>query len=274
MPETLFGQSAQLLEAAGQKQTQEGAQEAKAEEIGARAGEAASSEIGADRRQKAGAMDAQKLQAIKGQMDQAENMVTLTPQLALGMVKNTGDKEWMKAIGQKMRADVMMSFYTHGIKTEQAKKAPHVTQIYDENGKVRHAVVYTDEDGNTQQLTLDAGMTPDQLNKGKGGKGKGGKEDDTDFKKNKVFLSEYDRRKAEYSDPIKAKEAQDADPAKYAEDIQWLKDKRDKYDKITSAMGDVGAGAEGKGGGGAGGGKSSDNAPFDADAFIKDALSQ
>ena len=271
--DTAFGASAELLGEAGQ--TELGVSKLKTEQTGQTmdAGVQASTQMGEDRRQ--GTFDqkqkaAQALAKFKAQQAMQGKLVTITPQIALGMVKNTGDKEWLAAVGQQMEAPVLMSLYTHGIKTDQAKKAPKITQIYDDDGKVRHAVVYTDEDGNQQQLLLDKGMTPEQLNKGKGGKGKAGSGGDDTFKKNKQFLTEYDKRKAEYSDPLKAHEVQKSDPKRYDEDMQWLKDNQDTYDSLTKQMGKAG------GGGGAApdaGGGQQDNAPFDADDFIKEALS-
>jgi hypothetical protein len=122
MPDNLFASAANLLSSAG-SQTQETAnRDQKTQEMGVTAGENASSELGAERRQQAGAMDAQKLTILKDKLDQASNMVQVTPQIALGLVKNTGDKEWLKMVGQKMRADVMFSMYQYGANLKMQSK--------------------------------------------------------------------------------------------------------------------------------------------------------
>ena len=61
------------------------------------------------------------------------------------------------------------------------------------------------------------------------------------------------------------------DPDKLSQQQQWIRDNQDQYDKLVKGMGKAGGGGEGQPAP-AGGAPSSDNAPFDADAFIKDAL--
>jgi hypothetical protein len=173
-----------------------------------------------------------------------------------------------------MRADVVMAMYTHGIKLNESKKAPKVTQIYDANGRIRHAVVYTDEDGNEQQLMLDQGITPENLNKGKGGGKKGGSGSDDSLKKMKEFNRAYEKARSEISDPSKAGQMKATDSKGFEEKMQWLKDNQDQYDANIKALG-KGGGAEIPGQApGTGTPAAPDNAPFDADAFIKDALGQ
>jgi len=273
MPDNLFGTAAGLLEGAGQQQLEEKKVEQVPQSEGVKAGESAAGNISAEKQTAMSGQQAQQLAVLKDKLDQASNMMTITPQVALGMVKNTGDKEWMKAIGQKMRADVVLGMYTHGIKLNQAKKAPKVTQIYDKDGKVRHSVVYTDEDGNEQQLMLDEGMTPDQLNKGKGGKSKSGSGSDDSLKKMKEFNRAYEKARSEISDPSKAAQLQATNPESFKEKSQWLKDNQDQYDANIKALG-KGGGAAIPGAAAPAGEGGADNAPFDADAFIKDALGQ
>jgi len=174
MPDTLFGQSAQMMGEANQQQANTQNIDQRKQEATMKAGEAASSEIGADRRQKMGAEEQQKLLQQKAMLDQAENMITITPQLALGLTKNTGEKDWLPAVGQKMRADVYTGLYTHGLALANAKKSPKVTLTYDKKGNVSHTLVWQDEDGNPQQIQLDEGSAAKLLNEGKGGGRKSG----------------------------------------------------------------------------------------------------
>ena len=244
--------------------------------------EGASRTTSADKDRKAEANTAevpgtnQGLEVLKDKMDQAENMVSITPQIALGMVHNTGDKEWLKAVGQKMRADVLMPLYTHGIKLEQAKKAPKITQVYDKDGKVRHSVVYTDENGDEQQLLLDEGMTPEALNKGRGGAGGGkrgggaggAKKDDT-LAKQKAFMASHEKQAALLNDASKSSALKATDPEQYQRMKEEYEKDQDRYDQLKTQMGAAGAPAPAAGGKSAGSG---DSSPFNPDDLIKEAL--
>lgn len=258
MADELFSAGAGLLKGAADTAVD---QNLKEKELRQKSGDAASGELGADRRQMSVQQAAMALQKLKD----AEDQITITPQIALGLVKNTGNKEWLSATGTKMRADMLLGIYTAESKRKYQQK---LTQTYDKDGTVRHVLITPDEEGNPTEWYLDPGMNADKLHPGKGGKGGSGG-DDT-FKKNKEFLAQYNKRRAEYSDPIKAKEIQQTNPDKYNEDQQWLKDNMDQYDKLTRSMGKAGAqppkpaaGASGDSGGSQG---------FDADAFIKEAL--
>jgi hypothetical protein len=230
-----------------------------------------SAQAGADLEAKKSEATAQEgIAAMNEKLDQAENMVTITPQIALGMVKNTGDKEWLKAVGTKMRSDVAIAMYTNSIKTEYAKHQPKVTQVYGDDGKIRHAVVYTDPDGNQQQLLLDPGMKPEQLNKGKGGSAKpSNKASDDTFKKNKEFMRAHEKQASLLNDPVKSKELQATNADQYNKMKEEFDKDQDRYDQLKTQMGAAGGSAAPA----AGGGQQSDNAPFDADALIKEALS-
>lgn len=268
--DTLFPAGAELLRAAGSQSDAISKDNQAKTDATIKTGDSASSELGAERRQ----MSSQQAAVALQKMTDQENKIQITPQLALGLVKNTGDKSWLQAVGTKMRADVYTGLYTHGMSLAQAKKAPKITQTFDKDSNtIRHAVVYTDEDGVIQTLPLDSGITPKKLNEGKGGnrgggKGGGGNADSMDFKKRKEFLAQFNKRRAEYADPARAAEAKALDPEKYNQDMQWIKDKQDLYDKITTEMSQ--GGGTGNEAPAAAGGNS--GAPFDADAFIKDAL--
>ena len=274
-PGTLFGEATQALEGASStaQKTNEIAQKDRSNTI--KAGEAAGGEVGASGRQAAGAQDAQKLAELHSKLNQAENMFTVTPQIALGLVKNTGDKSWLEAVGKPIRADVFSALYTHGMALANEKKSPKVTLTYGKDGKVSHTLVWQDADGNPQQIQLDQGMATKLLNEGKGGGKKGGDSSSEELKKMKEFNRAYEKARAEISDPFKAKTLQMTNPEKFAQSEQWLKDNQDQYDANIKALGKGGGAAVGGGGApAAGGGAQPDNAPFDADAFIKDALGQ
>lgn len=271
-PGSLYGEGAQLLEGSAQTQTDTAKLEQAKTDTTVEAGKASGAQLGETERQISSQQATMALEKMKASDKMQGKVVTITPQIALGMAKNTGDPSWMQAIGQDMRSDVLMSLYTHGIKLDQAKKAPKITQVYDANGKIRHAVVYTDEQGNIQQLILDAGITPENLNKGKGGKGgRGGAGKDPEemsFKEKKAFIDMYQKRRAEYSDPMRSEDIKKRNPEKYNQDQQWLKDNLDTNDQILKSMGQGGAAAPSSGG------TATPEAPFDADAFIEDALGQ
>lgn len=271
MADTLYPAAGQLLQGSAQTALGNAELEQKKTQTTVQAGEAASSELGADRRQMSSQQAQQKLVQMQAEARLKGEMITITPQLALGLVKNTGDKGWLQAAGQSMRADVYTSLYTHGMDLAYAKKAPKITQIYDENGKIRHAVVYTDEQGNQQQLMLDAGMTPEKLHPQRPGAGRAGAANSMDFKKNQQFIRSYEKARGEMADPARASQLKSTNPDSYTEKTQWIKDNQDKYDSIVKSMGNAGSGGAAAPAAG-GGGAAPDNAPFDADSFIKDAL--
>jgi hypothetical protein len=209
MADNLFGASAGLLESAGQKQTQN-------MEIAQKPITQATDASNTARQNQVSAQDAQKLAMLKSQLDQAENMIDITPQIALGLVKNTGDKEWMKAIGQKMRADVVMAMYTHGINTKISQK--EITTMIGKNKVTLQP--YIDDDGQlaVKQIASDEGTTTDI------------KKEEADAKKKKA---EADATKASGSTK-KASGSTKMDPA----DVEFMKDFRTAK-KNTSGINDV-----------------------------------
>lgn len=271
MAETLFPAGAQLLQGAANTASNIGQQRVERERIRTQAASQALSEIGDNVRE----ISNQRAQMALKQMEMEGNQVEITPQIALGLAKNTGDKEWMMSVGQKMRADVLLGIYTHGINLVAAKRSHKITQVYDKEGKVRHSVVYTDEAGNLQQLILDAGMTPEKLHPSRSREGAQLKVDQLTFQQRKEWVRDYEKRRTEYSDPIRAKMVQGQNPEKYKEDQQYLEDYRDTYDEILKSF------VKGQGNkpgsprltpGSDSGGEP--EAPFDAEAFIQDALGQ
>lgn len=258
MAETLYPAGAQLLEGAAQTATAQSGQQVEREKIAATQ----------EQSQQKNMVD-----LVNSHLDRQANQVTITPQIALGLVKNTGDKSWLEAVGQPMRADVMLGLYQYGMRVKNSKYTPKITDTYTKDGKVQKALAWVDPDTEQPMMyTLGEGMSPEKLHPGKG-KGSGAGADD-DFKKKKTFIHEYEKRRMEYSDPIKAQEAQKTNPEKYEEDIQWLKDNRDDYDSAIKMMSGRGTGGAAPAAGGSGGSGGGSSAPFDADSFIKDALGQ
>lgn len=69
-------------------------------------------------------------------LDREAQFVTITPQIAHGFSKNTGDEGWMQQVGQKMRADVLMGIYTHQLGTKnqidiqkEISNRPHYLEV-------------------------------------------------------------------------------------------------------------------------------------------------
>lgn len=132
---TLFGEATQAL--SGASQTATAADEIKQKD---RADSMRSGDEAAKR--------------VSEQMDREENMIKVTPQLALGLVKNTGDKSWLQAVGQNMRADMYTALYTHGINT-RIKSTPVTAMVgknkvtfqpgFDDNGQIQMTQIASDE---------------------------------------------------------------------------------------------------------------------------------
>ncbi len=270
-PGSLYGEGAQLLEGAATTQAQAGELEQKKTAAQLDVGKSASSELTGEREQISGQQATMALEKLKASEKMQGKVTTITPQIALGLAKNTGDKEWMSAIGQDMRTDVLLGMYTHGMTVAQQKKQPKITQIYDKSGKIRHAVVYTDEQGNQQEMLLDEGMTPEALNKGKnvGRGGKGGAGGSDEFKNKKEFIANYQKRRNELADPMRAKDLKSSNPQKYEQDQQFLQDYKDQYDKDIKEMSQGGSsGSEGSPAPSPGGGKA-----FDPNSIFDEVLS-
>src|SRR5579864_6452652 len=99
--DTLFPESAELLGQAGAQTSRNAEVGSKAQEQTIQAGDR-----GADRTQNTAEFQQRqaaqkKLQQYKMMQAAQGKMTTISPQIALGLVKNTGDKEWMKSIGQQ-----------------------------------------------------------------------------------------------------------------------------------------------------------------------------
>jgi hypothetical protein len=145
-PGSLYGEGAAMLEAAGGQASNIAKQKQAATDTSVQAGEAASREVGEKDRQ----MSAQDAQMRLKQMELQENQIKITPQLALGLVKNTGDKSWMETVGQPMRSDVLLSLYTHGINTRIAGKEYKtisdgkeyvIANDIDDNGEIKPRII-------------------------------------------------------------------------------------------------------------------------------------
>ena len=156
MADTLFPAALQGQEAALQGANANADRQQETQKEGVDAGKAASSNLAGERQQAMSGQQAQQLAQLKDKLDQASNMVTITPQIALGLVKNTGNKEWLKAIGQKQRADVVLSFMRDGINKRIAGKE-YTTSL---DGKDYRIGMNIDDNGDPQPSILSIGDTP------------------------------------------------------------------------------------------------------------------
>lgn len=270
MADDLFGPATELLRTASQGAQADADRTKTSTDQLTRSGDAASTQLGEDRRQKSGQIQEKDMAMLQSKLDQQKNEMMITPQIALGLVKNTGDKEWMKAVGTKMRSDVVLGMFSHGMDLAYAKKQPKITQIYDASGKIRHAVVYTDENGNQQELMLDAGITPAKLNEGKGGRGRGGAGGDDDLKKQKAFMSAHEKQAALLNDASKSEQLKATNPEQYNRMKEQYEKDQDRYDQLVTQLGSAGAAKPDASAGGSS--AAPGDTPFDADALIKEAL--
>lgn len=136
------------------------------------------------------------------------NMVTITPELAKGLVDSTGDKSWEQAMGTKMDGKIYSSLLTMGVRKNYRNNIIGTpsgtfqyntdTQQFDKigdakptkmtgylHGKKFSGTISYDDSGQPMFKPLDEGITPadEHPNKGKGA----GKEDPQD----KEFLKTY-----------------------------------------------------------------------------------
>ena len=256
MADTLFPAAGQLLEGAANTNTQTNDLLQKQKQLTSNQGQSAGSEVGANERQMSSQEAAQKLKQME-----LQDTINITPQIALGLAKNTGDPSWMQAVGTPIRPDVMLVLYTHGMAVNNSKKSPKVTQVYDADGKVRHAVVYTDEEGNVQQHVIDEGMTPEKLHPGKPGAAK-----DTSQKKSEAFMKAHEKQAALFNNASASQQLKATDPEQWnREHEEYLKD-QDRYDQLKTSMG-TGGGSPAPAAAPAQG--ADDQAPFDVHEFLQ-----
>lgn len=258
-PGSMYGEAAQLLEGAAQTGVANTGSDIKRNDTIVDAGNKAAAEAGASQRQSDQGRAAMALEAIKAK----EKMVTITPQIALGLAKNTGDKAWLEAIGQDMRPDALLGLYSHGMALEQAKKAPKITQVYGADGKVRHAVVFTDDQGNVQQHLLDEGMKPTAFHPTAGGP-----KDTSLSKADKQFMSSHEKDAAFFGDAAKSEQLKATNPEEWNRRHDTYLTNQDRYAQLREGLGKGGAAPAGGGGPPA----PDNSAPFDADAFIQSTL--
>jgi hypothetical protein len=115
MAEELFSAGASLLKGAADTSVDQNLKEKQMNQQGAEVAE----KQGADSAQLS---MQQKAQMALEKLKMADNRVKITPQIALGLVKNTGDKEWLKAVGTDMRSDVLLGLYSHGINQKISRR--------------------------------------------------------------------------------------------------------------------------------------------------------
>ena len=232
---TLFGEANQALQGAGAIQNESQNQDQKKNmppDTGAQ-GQGVSA-----MRDSNNSQDQQKMAILKSQLDQAENMMTMTPQIALGLVKNTGDKEWLKLVGKKVRSDVVLGFYTHGIKLAQQKKEPKVSQVYKKDGTVGHELYWMDDEGQPQTLPLDEGMATKLLNKKTGGTGS---PKDQTLASLKEWNAEYKKDRASTTG-INGEKLKATDPDEYDRRSSRVEEDQDTYYKNLEQIESLGSG--------------------------------
>jgi len=144
MPDNLFGTAAGAMTTAVNAAEESNAQDERSREATMRQGSEASAQLGESNRLGQKGQQEQQLEVLKAKLNEAENTMLITPQIALGLVKNTGDKEWMRAVGTKMRSDVLMAMYTHGINAKLQGKEFKVP-IGD---KIHTLISHVDDEGN------------------------------------------------------------------------------------------------------------------------------
>lgn len=264
-PGSLYTAGAGLLEAAGGQASNIARTNQDATNTTVQAGNAASSELGAERRQ----MSAQDAQLQIKKMEVAENQVEITPQLALGLVKNTGEKDWLKATGTRMRADVLMSLYTHGLAVNQAKRSPKVIQKANADGTVQNGLVWEDADG-VQQFWPGTGIKPEKLHPPRGAGAGAGSKDTSISNADKKFMASQEKDASFFGDASKSEQLKATNPDEWNRRHDTYMQNQDRYDQLRKGLGKAGAAPAAAGGGAA----PVNSAPFDADAFIKDALGQ
>ena len=261
MVDTLFPSAGQLLSHVGdQQQTQE---QVGPQAQGINAGEKASSEINANKRQQMTGDQAKQLEEIKGKISKAKNMVTITPQIALGMMQNFPDKEskleWLKLSGpgadgepQEMPAPVLMSYLKLGLEKMHAQKSPKVTPTYNKDGTVGHSLTWLDSYGKPQQFKLDEGMAEKLLHPAKpaaGGKGT----DPTKMtaSERQKFIANYNRMASSVRSDQNAL-VTDKNNTELQANIKknqaWLDDNRPDYTQMIQAQKQSGMGGEAPGG--------------------------
>lgn len=115
MAEELFSAGGQIAANAAGTAVDQNLKQKETLERGAEVSQKQGADIGEISMQQKAQMALEKLRA-------SEDQVTITPQIALGLVKNTGNKDWLTSIGTKMRSDVLLGMYSHGINAKFAGK--------------------------------------------------------------------------------------------------------------------------------------------------------
>lgn len=142
MADTLFPAAGQLLSNAGEQQLKQKDQDQEIQKEGVEAGQNAAE--GERKKQMA---------ILQAQLDRAGNMMDITPQIGLGLIKATGNKDWFKAIGQKQPAAAVLAFLKDGMNQKlmgKVFKVPH-------GDKELSMTLTQDEDGNLIPQVLGEG---------------------------------------------------------------------------------------------------------------------
>jgi len=168
MPDNLFGTAAEAMTTAVNAAEESNAQDERSREATMRQGSEASAQLGESNRLGQKGQQEQQLAVLQSKLDQAQNMILITPPIAVGLARHTGDREWLKSIGQKLPAQVYTSLYTQGIynkiagrvwKIPQGDKELSVIMNPNENGDFSPEVI---GEGARWSPTQEGQMTPSQ----------------------------------------------------------------------------------------------------------------
>src|SRR6266478_3285967 len=108
MADTLYPAGAPLMESGAASARQVGQEKVEREKIASENARSTTSEVGQDLRQVQSQQAAVDLEKLKASDKMQGKMMTITPQIALGLSRNTGDPGWLQAIGQDIRSDVLL----------------------------------------------------------------------------------------------------------------------------------------------------------------------
>ena len=193
---------------------------------------------------------------MKAQLD----MITITPQLAQGATKATGDESWSKTVGSKMRADVYSALlalgaknnaysnlfmgddgvYTIDRKTGEAVKVSNKGKEDLEDAKAKHKAD-SDAASAGRRDELEDRRHKDRLSeideagkfKGKGGRGSGSGQDPEDKEFLKTYRGYMNDLKGFNGTLLQQMSKQQPERFKeYQDKIQFLQSNKSRFDQL------------------------------------------
>jgi hypothetical protein len=265
MPEpegSVYGAGARLMESSAGTAQSIGQQDVERKKIAAEQSMSSEKETGADIRQ----ISSQQADMALKKLDMQTKSMNVTPQIAVGLARYMGPAAF-QLIGPQDPHFVLGLLHAQ-VQQDMAKlKAPKEFNFRVGDKTVPGVMHYNEDTSSWEIKQLGEGGTVGTP-EGRGGKGKGGG-DDT-FKKNKEFMRSYEKDEAILNDPTKSAQLKASSPDEFAVIQDRVSKNRDRYDQLKTDLGSAGGAPKPAAGGG--GAATPDNSPFDADAFIKDAL--